>query len=90
MLIWSLVLFGLGILAVLDSQLNYGYLFRSANSVIFMLLSFGLLIRTRMLEKLGFKEELLKNNKELKTWIEQLTQAQSSQAKREVREEVNV
>ncbi|OGC91385.1 MAG: hypothetical protein A2W25_04445 [candidate division Zixibacteria bacterium RBG_16_53_22] len=66
MLIWSLVLFALGILAFLDSQFNYGYLFRTANSVVFMLVSLGILIRTRRLAKWGFREQLIENNDELR------------------------
>jgi|WetSurMetagenome_2_1015567.scaffolds.fasta_scaffold110445_2 hypothetical protein len=66
MLIWSMVLFALGILALLDSQFNYGYLFRTANSAVFMLVALGILIRTRMLEKMGIKERLLLNNDELR------------------------
>jgi hypothetical protein len=66
MLIWGLVLFALGILAFLDAQFNYGYLFRTANSVMFMLVSLGILIRTRMLAKWGFKEQLIENNDKLR------------------------
>ncbi len=76
MFAWSIVLFGLGVLAVLDSQLNYGYIFRSANSILFMLLALGLLIRTKMLEKLGYKEQLLETNKELETHIEKFKTSQ--------------
>jgi hypothetical protein len=66
MLIWSLVLFALGILAFLDSQFNYGYLFRTANSVVFMLVSLGILVRTRRLAKWGFREQVIENNEELR------------------------
>ena len=84
MFAWSIVLFGLGVLAVLDSQLNYGYIFRSANSFLFMLLALGLLIRTKMLEKLGYKEQLLETNKELETHIEKLKASQTPMGKQEV------
>ncbi len=90
MFIWSLVLFGLGVLAVLDSQLNYGYIFRSANSFVFLLVSLGLLIRTRMLEKFGFKEQLLESNKELRAYVEELTHSQTAMEKRESKQEVTV
>jgi len=63
---WSLVLFVLGILAFLDSQFNYGYLFRTANSFVFMLVSLGILVRTRWLAKWGFRERLIENNEELR------------------------
>lgn len=46
MLIWCSVLFFLGILAFLDSILNMGEIFRRVNSVLFMLISVALLIRT--------------------------------------------
>jgi len=46
MLIWCTILFFLGILAFLDSIFNMGEIFRQVNSVLFMLISVGLLIRT--------------------------------------------
>lgn len=87
---WSLVLLALGVLAFLDSQFNYGYLFRSTNAVLFMLVALGLLIRTRMLEKLGFKEKLLDANKELKANISELRGPQTPMGKREPEQEVVV
>lgn len=90
MFIWSLVLFGLGVLAVLDSQFNYGYLFRSANSFLFLLVSLGLLIRTRMLEKFGFKEKLLETNEELRAHIDELKHSHTPVEKSESKEKVLV
>ncbi|MDH4157942.1 MAG: hypothetical protein OEW00_11780 [candidate division Zixibacteria bacterium] len=46
MLTWCGILFFLGILAFVDSILNMGEIFRRINSVLFMLVSLGLLIRT--------------------------------------------
>ena len=46
MFIWCAILFLLGIAAFLDSLFNYGEIFRKINSVLFMLVSLGLLIRT--------------------------------------------
>jgi hypothetical protein len=43
---WCALLFTLGILAFLDSLFNYGEIFRQVNSVLFMLVSLGLLVRT--------------------------------------------
>jgi hypothetical protein len=80
MLVWSMVLFVLGILALLDSQYNYGYLFRTANSAVFMLVSLGILIRTRMLEKIGLKEHLLLNNDELRARMLKLKEEQKNPA----------
>jgi cytochrome c biogenesis protein CcdA len=67
MLIWCMTLFGLGVLAFLDTIFNYGEIFRRVNSILFMLLSLGLLIRTRMLIKFGRIEALVKRNTELET-----------------------
>ena len=46
MLTWCAILFALGLLAFLDSIMNMGEIFRRVNSVMFMLVSLGLLIRT--------------------------------------------
>jgi hypothetical protein len=46
MLIWCAILFGLGLLAFLDSIFNYGEIFRQVNSVFFLPISLGLLVRT--------------------------------------------
>lgn len=46
MLIWSAILFSLGVLAFLDSLFNYGEIFRQVNSVLFLLTSLGLFVRT--------------------------------------------
>lgn len=46
MLIWSALLFLLGVLAFLDSVFNMGEIFRQVNSVVFLLVSLALLIRT--------------------------------------------
>lgn len=46
MLGWCALLFTLGVLAFLDSLFNYGEIFRQVNSVLFMLTSLGLLVRT--------------------------------------------
>ncbi len=46
MFIWCSLLFVLGIAAFLDSIFNYGEIFRQVNSVLFMLISLALLIRT--------------------------------------------
>jgi len=90
MLIWSLVLFGLGVLAVLDSQFNYGYVFRSATSVVFMLVSLGVLVRTRILEKYGFKEQLLESNEKFKAQVEELKHSHTSKEEQELQEKVAV
>lgn len=62
MLIWCITLFGLGVVAFLDTFFNYGEIFRRVNSILFMLLSLGLLVRTNMQVKLGKIETMLKQN----------------------------
>lgn len=53
MFIWCGIMFGLGVLAFIDSIFNMGEIFRTVNSVLFLLLSLGLLVRTtsKMKEK---------------------------------------
>ena len=46
MFVWCAVLFLLGVLAFFDSLFNMGEIFRQVNSVMFMLISLGLFIRT--------------------------------------------
>jgi hypothetical protein len=46
MLVWCAVLFVLGVLAFVDSVFNMGHIFRQVNSIMFMLISLALLIRT--------------------------------------------
>lgn len=53
MLIWCITLFCLGVIAFTDSFFNYGDIFRRVNSIVFMLLSLGLLIRTSVMLKQG-------------------------------------
>jgi hypothetical protein len=53
MFIWVIMLFLLGIAAFLDSIFNYGNIFRQVNSVLFMFISLGLLVRTTTKIKAG-------------------------------------
>jgi len=46
MFIWCAIMFALGIFAFLDSLFNYGEIFRQINSVLFMFIALGLLVRT--------------------------------------------
>jgi hypothetical protein len=46
MFVWCITLFLLGIAAFMDSLFNYGNIFRQVNSVLFMLISLGILVRT--------------------------------------------
>lgn len=72
MLIWSFVLFCLGVLAVLDAQFNYGQIFRSANSIMYMLLSLGVLIRAKLMRTRGYREQLVRKNIELEDKVKEL------------------
>ncbi len=66
MLSWCIILFGLGVIAFLDTIFNYGDIFRRVNSVVFMLISLGLLVRLSTMTKLKEKENLRENNEQLK------------------------
>ena len=72
MLIWSIVLFILGIVAVLDAQFNYSEIFRRANSLVFMFLSLGVLVRTKILINRGFRERLIRENIKLEAKVKEL------------------
>ena len=65
MLAWCTILFVLGILAFLDTIFSYGEIFRRINSVMFMLVSLGLLIRTSMKMKIKRIEGLIARIEEL-------------------------
>jgi membrane protein DedA with SNARE-associated domain len=72
MFIWCAVLFVLGIFAFVDSIFNMGEIFRSINSVMFMLISLGLLIRTTTKAKAKTKEEYEKRIFDLECQIKGL------------------
>jgi len=59
MVIWCLVLFGLGAVAFLDTQYNYGQIFRQVNAVLFMAVSLALLYRITVKARIGAREALL-------------------------------
>lgn len=70
MLAWCAILFVLGIAAFLDTLYNYGNIFRQVNSVLFMLVSLGLLVRTTTKMKLrtieGYQARIEKLENELR------------------------
>ena len=72
MLAWCTILFVLGILAFLDTIFNYGDIFRKVNSVFFMLISLGLLVRTSMKMKIKRIEGLISRIEELEEQVTQL------------------
>ena len=57
MFVWCSVLFVLGILAFADSIFNMGEIFRQVNSVMFMLISLALLVRTTTKARAKKKEQ---------------------------------
>ena len=69
MLAWCTILFMLGITAFLDTIFNYGEIFRKVNSVFFMLVSLGLLVRTSMKMKSKRMEALSKKIEDLEEQI---------------------
>ncbi len=65
MLGWCALLFVLGVLAFLDTIFNSGEIFRRVNSMIFMLVSLGLLVRVFMKMKIKRVEGLIAKVAEL-------------------------
>lgn len=57
MFLWCAILFALGIAAFMDSLFNMGEIFRRVNSVLFMLISLALLVRTTTKVKAQKKEQ---------------------------------
>jgi O-antigen ligase len=76
MLVWCAVLFFLGIIAFLDSLFTFGEIFRRINSVFFMLVSLGLLVRTSTKMKMkqieGYIEKIKKLEEEVKALKEKV------------------
>jgi len=82
MLMWCAILFSLGILAFLDTLYNYGEIFRRVNSVVFMLIALGLLVRTSMKMKIRRVEGLIAKVEELEGQVTRLkTEAQKPKEK---------
>ena len=65
MLVWCVVLFFLGVAAFLDSLFYFGEIFRKVNSVLFMLISLGLLVRVSTKAKMRIMETLQEKIKSL-------------------------
>lgn len=81
MLIWCSVLLFLGIAAFLDSIFAFGEIFRKVNSVLFMLVSLGLLVRTSTKIKLAQRESTQEKIQKLEARIAELTRNQPHEEK---------
>jgi positive regulator of sigma E activity len=72
MLTWCAVLFFLGVAAFLDSLFTFGEIFRRVNSVLFMLVSLGVLVRVSIKQKLGQRENYQERIRQLETEVKNL------------------
>lgn len=72
MLTWCAILFVLGVAAFMDTIYNYGNIFRQINSVLFMLLSLGLLVRTTTKMKMRRIESYLERIDELEKELKKM------------------
>jgi hypothetical protein len=81
MLIWCAVLLFLGIAAFLDSIFTFGEIFRRVNSVLFMLVSLGLLVRTSTKIRLAKREGYEKRIEQLEKEIAELTKKEPKKEK---------
>ncbi|MDD4051261.1 MAG: hypothetical protein PHR28_05105 [candidate division Zixibacteria bacterium] len=73
MLFWSAVLFLLGVAAFLDAMFNYGEIFRKINSVLFLLISLAILVRTTTKIKAGRIEKYEKRIGDLERKVTDIT-----------------
>ncbi|OGC75967.1 MAG: hypothetical protein A2145_00465 [candidate division Zixibacteria bacterium RBG_16_40_9] len=73
MFVWCLILFILGVLAFLDATFTFGEIFSRVNSVLFMLISLGLLVRVRAQMKLNETGKLLSRIAQLEAENKQLS-----------------
>ena len=78
MLVWCAVLFFLGVLAFIDSVFNMGEVFRQANSLLFLLISLALLIRTTTKARIQKKEHDQNKIYALEKEIQRLKKEQES------------
>ncbi|MCK4385753.1 MAG: hypothetical protein KAW52_05760 [candidate division Zixibacteria bacterium] len=84
MVLWCIVLLFLGITAFLDNIFTQNEIFRTVNSILFMLVSLGLLVRTSIKQRIGRRESYQKRIEELEQQIRDLTQTERSPQKTKV------
>ncbi len=72
MLFWCAILFVLGVTAFLDSVFNYGEIFRQINSVLFLLISLAILVRTTSKQREANNERLQQRVEELEQRVTNL------------------
>jgi hypothetical protein len=84
MLIWCSVLLFLGVTAFLDNIFTQNDIFRTINSVLFMLVSLGLLVRISTKKRIGQTESYLKRIDELEQQIKNLSPTERSSQKTKV------
>jgi FtsH-binding integral membrane protein len=84
MLVWCAVLLFLGITAFLDNVFTQNEIFRTINSVLFLLVSLGLLVRTSIKQRIGRRESYQKKIEELERQLRDVTQQKSSREKTKV------
>lgn len=65
MVAWCLILFALGVGALLDSIFNYGNIYRQVSSVLFMLVALGLIVRCSLLSRLKTRENTIGRIREM-------------------------
>lgn len=66
MIYWAIMLFGLGMLALADYSVTGGEVFGPINSIMFLVMSFAVLIRIRNKRREAQWEKLQQENDELK------------------------
>jgi cytochrome c oxidase subunit IV len=86
MLAWCTILFFLGVAAFLDSIFNYGDIFRRVSSVIFMLISLGLLVRISMKMKIKRLEGLIAKVSELEEQLARFKSVKTADTRVEQKE----
>ena len=82
MLIWCAILFLIGVAAFLDSLFNYGEIFRQVNSVFFLLLSLGILVRTTTKMKSAQLEQTYRRIDDLENKVAVMTREKEKSLKR--------